>query len=102
MSHLRLCPPRDTPQKDIFQHKELEACLHVILRRIAIAPPLTAPYDGPYKVISRSGRVMKILMKCKVEKVSLDHVKPVHFEREPETGTEIKCKTQLKQRIQSS
>ena len=24
MSHLRLCPPYDTPQKDIFQYKELE------------------------------------------------------------------------------
>ena len=58
MSRLRLCPPRDTPQKAMFQYKELETCMHVFLRRIAIAPPLTAPYDGPYKVISRSGRVI--------------------------------------------
>ena len=53
----RLCPPRDTPLKNIFQYKELETCSHVFLRRIAIAPPLTAPYDEPYKVIVRSGRV---------------------------------------------
>ena len=52
MSRLRLCPPRDTPQKDMFQYKELETCSHVFLRLIAIAPPLTAPYAGPYKVIS--------------------------------------------------
>ena len=58
-----------------------------ILRRIAIALPLTAPYDGPYKVIVRSGRVMKILIKGKVEIVSLDRVKPAHFECEPATGT---------------
>ena len=48
MSRLRLSPPRDTNQKDTFQYKELDTCSHVFLRRIAIAPPLTAPYDGPY------------------------------------------------------
>ena len=86
MSRLCLCPPRDTQQTNIFQYKEIETCTHVFLRRIAIAPPLTAPYDGPYKVIARSGRVMKILMKGKVETVSLDRVKPAHLECEPTTG----------------
>ena len=79
-------PPRDTPQKDVFQYKELETCSHVFLRRVAIAPPLIAPYSGPYMVISRSGRVIKILMKGKVETVTVDLVKPAHFEREPESG----------------
>ena len=37
MSRLRLCPPRDTVQKDLFQYKELNICSHVFLRRIAIA-----------------------------------------------------------------
>ena len=87
ISRLRLCPQRDTHQKNIFKYKEIDTCTHVFLRRIAIAPPLTAPYDGPYKVIKRSGRVMKILIKGKVETVSLDRVKPAHFECEPVTGT---------------
>ena len=51
-----------------------------------IAPPLTAPYDGPYEVVARSGRVMKILIKDKVETVSLDRVKHAHLECEPTTG----------------
>ena len=75
MSRLRLCPPRDTQQNNIFQYKETATCTHVFLRRIAIAPPLTAPYERPYKVVARNGRVMKILMKGKVETVSLDRVK---------------------------
>ena len=86
MSRLRLCPPRDTQQTNIFQYKEIETCTHVFLRRIAIALPLTAPYDGPYKVVARSGRVMKILMKSRVGTVSLDRVKPAHLECEPTTG----------------
>ena len=87
MSRLRLCPPRDTHQKNIFQYKEIDTCTYVFLRRIAIAPLLTAPYDGPNKVMVRSGKVMKILIKGKVETVSLDRVKPAHFECEPATGT---------------
>ena len=79
MSRLRLCPPRDFTQNNIFQYKEIETCSHVFLQRIAIAPPLTAPHEGPYKVIVRSGRVMKILVKGKVETVSLDRVKPAHL-----------------------
>ena len=86
VSRLRLCPLRDTQQTNIFQCKEIETCTHVFLRRIAIAPPLTAPYDGPYKVVASRGRVMKILMKGKVETVSLDRVKPAHLECEPTTG----------------
>ena len=96
MSRLRLCPPRDTHQKNIFQYKEIDICTHVFLRRIAIALPLTAPHDGPYKVIVRSGRVMKILIKGKVETVSLDLVKPAHFECEPATGTNTQCTTPSK------
>ena len=86
MSRLRLCPPCDTHQTKIFQYKEIETCTHVFLRRITIAPPLTALYDGPYKVVARSGRFMKILMKGKVETVSLDRVKPAHLECQPTTG----------------
>ena len=82
--------------ENIFQYEEIDTCSHVFLRRIAIAPPLTVPYDGPYKVIVRIGRVMKILIKGKVETVSLDRVNPAHFECELETGTATQRKTQPK------
>ena len=65
-----LSPPRDTNQKDTFQYKELDTFSHVFLQRIAIAPPLTAPYDGPYKVVARSGRVFKVVIKGRVETVT--------------------------------
>ena len=37
---------------------------------------------------------MKILVKGKVEKVSLDRVKPAHLDNEPAIGTEKQRKTQ--------
>ena len=94
MSRLRLCPPRDSTQNNILQYKEIDKCSHVFLRRIAIAPPLTAPYDGPYKVIVRSGRVMKILVKGKLETVSLDRVKPAHLDID--TGKQRKTQNNTK------
>ena len=94
MSRLRLCPPRDSTQNIIFQFKEIDTCSHVFLRRIAIAPPLTTPYDGLYKVIVRSGRVLKILLKGRVETVSLDRVKPAHLDNEPAIGTDKQRKMQ--------
>ena len=76
--------------------KELETCSHVFLRRIAIAPPLTDPYYAPHKVVSRSGRVFKILQKGKVELVTADCVKPAHIEPEPEPGITQKRQMQPK------
>ena len=99
MSRLRLCPLRDSTQNNIFQFKEIDICSHVFLRQIVIAPPLTALYDGPYKVIVRSGRVMKTLVKVKVETVSLDRVKPAHLDNEPAIGTEKQRKRKLMRRI---
>ena len=63
------------------------SCAESQLRRLW--PPLTTDH----KVVARSGRVMKILVKCKVETVSLDRVKPAHLECEPTTGTTIQRKT---------
>ena len=54
---------------------------------------MTAPYAGPYKVVARSGRVIKILIKGKVETVSLDRVKHAHLECEPTTGPTTQCTT---------
>ena len=84
MSRLRLSPPRDTNQKDMFNIRSSTYVHMYFLRRIAIAPLLTAPYDGPYKVVARSGRVFKVLIKGKVETVTADRVKPAHIERTPE------------------
>ena len=54
--------------------------------------PLRRPIQGHRK----ERRFMKILIKGRVETVSLDRVKPAHFECEPETGTATQRKTQPK------
>ena len=71
----------------MFQYKKRKTCSHVFLRRIAISPPLTVPYDGPYRVIAGSGRVFKVMIKGKVEMVTADRAKPAHFERKRENDS---------------
>ena len=80
----------------MLQYKELETCSHVFLQRIAIAPPLTALYDGPYKVVARSGRVFKVMIKGKVGTVTAYPVKPVHIECKPENDSTQQHKATLK------
>ena len=65
MSRVRLSPPRDTNQKDTFQYKELDTCSHVFLHRIAIAPTLTAPYDGHIRSSSGVVEYLKCLLKAR-------------------------------------
>ena len=55
---------------------------------------ILATYDSLYKVIVRSSRVMKILVKGKVETVFLDRVQAAHLDNEPAKGTEKQRKTQ--------
>ena len=67
-----------------------------------LAPPLTAPYDGPYKVVARSGQVFKVMIKGKVETVTADRVKPAHIKRKPENDRTQQHKVTLKSKPMAS
>ena len=54
----------------------LLAATHVILRVDAVRRPLVAPYDGPFPLISRAGKIFVILRKEKPVTVSVDRLKP--------------------------
>ncbi|XP_035229511.1 uncharacterized protein LOC118201503 [Stegodyphus dumicola] len=68
--------PNQNHQTRIFVHPELQKCTHVFLRVDKITPPLTQPYTGPHKVISRSDKVLKISINGRQSSVSIDRVKP--------------------------
>ena len=54
----------------------LDTCSHVYLRHDAIRKALQPPYDGPYKVLSRSAKNMTLEVKGKPSVVTIDRVKP--------------------------
>ena len=64
-----------TPRIHVPQ--ELRTATHVFVRRDGIQPSLSAPYSGPYRVVSRAQLAFRISMPGRgTEAVSISRVKP--------------------------
>lgn len=59
LQHLRPSPSRTPSNRTIFVSRDLDTSSHVFVRRDAVKPPLTPPYDGPYPVISRTEKTFR-------------------------------------------
>lgn len=80
MSKIR---PTDTAwhtTKPTFVHKALKDCTHVFVRARPIRPSLSYPYEGPFLVINRTPKYFTIQKHNRDEKVTIDRLKPAHFE----------------------
>lgn len=60
----------------IYINNQLKTCQYVFLRYDAVKKPLQPPYTGPHKVVSRNGKIFKILVEGKEKVVSIDRLKP--------------------------
>src|SRR5450830_1760762 len=58
--------------------KALLSAEMVLVRRDGVSTPLTARYDGPYRVLRRSLRVFELQVGNRVEKVSTLRLKPAY------------------------
>ncbi|XP_037930672.1 uncharacterized protein LOC119665520 [Teleopsis dalmanni] len=65
-----------------FVHKDLKSSSHIFLRNDAVRPPLKQPYKGPYEVVSRSEKTLKIRVKGRTVNVSVDRVKAAYMANE--------------------
>ena len=54
----------------------------IFIHHDAVRKPLQAPYDGPYRVISRTKKQITIEINGQHEVVSLDHLKPAYLDTE--------------------
>ncbi|GFT43758.1 gag-Pol polyprotein [Trichonephila clavipes] len=57
-----------------FVHK---TCSHVFVRDKGLKPSLTAPYQGPFEVLSRTDKHFTIKINDKTSTISIDRLKPV-------------------------
>ena len=55
--------------------KDISSWTHVFLRKDAVKAPLTPPYTGPYRVLSRTDKLFTLDINGKKETVSIDRVK---------------------------
>ena len=63
--------------------QDLYTAKYVWVRLDHVKPPLTAPYEGPYRVIDRFGKVFKILRNSKEVNVSINRLKPAFISDYP-------------------
>ncbi len=83
MSKLRAVPPRTPTQRLVYVNPDLFEQTHVFVRHDAVRSPLQPPYDGPFRVISRTKKHFAIDIRGRQEIVSIDRLKPAHLDAPP-------------------
>ncbi|KAG7176888.1 hypothetical protein Hamer_G000085 [Homarus americanus] len=79
---LRLTPPGQNTQKQVYIDKALDEATHVYVRRMAPGSPLERPYDGPYRVLRRSSKFLTFGHQGVWHTVSIDRLKPAHIDED--------------------
>ena len=74
-------PPAWNGQPRSYIPSDLQTTKEVYVRHDAVRCPLVRPYDGPYRVLSRSDKSFVILKNGKEYKVSIDRLKPAYSAR---------------------
>ena len=64
------------PERPAFIPDELRQCPFVFIRRDGYRPPLSTPYDGPFRVLERNAKFFRIQLGDREDTVSIDRLKP--------------------------
>ncbi|KAG8179906.1 hypothetical protein JTE90_006269 [Oedothorax gibbosus] len=80
----QLTPAPTLPHRDqtVFVSKDLETCSHIFLRTDSLRRSLQPPYEGPFKVMHRGSKVIKIFKNGSACTVNIDRVKPAYIAKE--------------------
>ncbi|KAK4474237.1 hypothetical protein MN116_000180 [Schistosoma mekongi] len=66
-----------------FLPKDLSSCSHVWIRCDKVKAPLSPPFEGLFKVISRKPKYFVIQKQGNIDSVSIDRLKPAYLDNEP-------------------
>ncbi|CAH8653370.1 unnamed protein product [Schistosoma intercalatum] len=102
--HMSKLKPINTREQSraVYVPKDLSNCTHVWIRCDKIKAPLSPPFEGPFKVVSRKSKYFVIEKHGNIDTVSIDRLKPAYLDHEPpyvlldrltdKSITESKCK----------
>jgi cleavage and polyadenylation specificity factor subunit 1 len=79
MARLRPVPAARHARPGTFVHKDLLIYTHVFLRQDANRSALEPPYSGPYSVVSRREKTLRLLVRGNTITLSADRVKPAYI-----------------------
>ena len=72
MGTLRATPAHNPLSRNSFIDDSLSSTSHVFIRRDAVKKPLQQPYDGPFRVLSRTDKYFVVDINSKQDTVSID------------------------------
>ncbi|CAH8552923.1 unnamed protein product [Schistosoma margrebowiei] len=102
--HMSKLKPINTREQSraVYVPKDLSNCTHVWIRCDKIKSPLSPPFEGPFKVVSRKSKYFVIEKHGNIDTISIDRLKPAYLDHEPpyvlldritdKSITESKCK----------
>lgn len=87
MAQIRPTPTSNHARPSTFVQKELASCTHVFVRIDAVKPPLSYPYDGPYRVLRRRKKVFVVDINGKPSPISIDRLKAAFVDNQNAANT---------------
>ncbi|XP_055542837.1 uncharacterized protein LOC129728424 [Wyeomyia smithii] len=80
MTSLRPTPTSNHAKPSVFLQKDLSTCSHVFVKIGAVKPPLTQPYQGPFRVLRRKKKVFIVYINGKQSSICVDRLKAAFIE----------------------
>ena len=80
MRALKATPPRPAVNVSPRVSNALNDATHVFVRHDAVRKPLQPPYDGPFRVLSRSDNYYTLDINGRTDTVTLCRLKPAYLE----------------------
>lgn len=87
---------RKTKQNNIYVPEDLQKCEHVFIRIDKVKTGLTAPYNGPFKVLKRLRKHFVIDVNGKNTSITIDRLKPAYICEKIDTTS---AKSKLKKTV---
>ena len=67
---------------DVYLPPDLHSATHVYVRHDGHRPPLTRPYDGPFRVVRRRDKHFTLDINGRLKEVTVDRLKPAKLTRD--------------------
>ena len=79
MQHLQFVPRRWHGRHAVYLPPDLQTATHMYVRRNSHKPPLTRPFDGPFRVLRRFDKHFTLDINGKTKEVTVNRLKPAKF-----------------------
>ena len=83
MQHLQFVPTRWHGHPAVYLPPDLRTATHMYVRRDSHKPPLTRPYDGPFRVLRRFDKHFTLDINGKTKEITVDRLKPAKLIGDP-------------------